>query len=860
MDDKAIIRCKKCNRKLRVPADRGALEISCPDCKTKFIWKPEISQQLKAGYFKIRSQSWTRWVKIAITICLLVGGFILTQFFGGSIGDKGSPPKPSLSPKSVKHESQWVKISYDDLVDKETITHSGQNIGVLLDKISKSNPPQHAGIFAELQPYLEPFNFICNDIVVSTKSGDVLPQLNIVADYPVGSRQPAWAALFREGHYQLFVGDRKAKLFLKGKNPMDLFNGYYSVIRHPLREALATTGTDKLTLEVYAFENDYTSRTINLDLNPHVLEVTANKLGPKSKALPLADLADFFNRGITLEAAEIDGKADFYLYGTPSAHQTIATRSQSLEDFAVVYRSMFHYGYNAPYISLDRHEDNRYAKVNFGGFLEDTGVGSVVLEADKLFKTISTGLDPNTRAFIKGRIVKEVPGFLTEDERSLNEGRNKEKDRMQIRYWFYPDNIRCATDGHIGVVERHQLFADAERMDTKVTLGRAQRDTIDHLNLNFADYSEALPTYRELSTVGRMMAIVTWLQQSSGRNQIDLDALLSVELSPFKTPRQTKKLIAVTAEAIISDGAVIKTGTKRKVYSFDTLIESFKPSIDDDDILDLTTRHFNKVKDHALIPSDVSNARGDIDKMKARLKFLSTTIESEQKSLDRSNQFEINRFNTKVDEFNSLKEAYNSAVDSFNKSRRDRQYSIHTIVSVGGGINLRPKDFAKPLQIPESSPLIRRIRSSREVVRSSPSTVSGTTKSAVKGAGETAITKHASKPWKLVAEQSSGDLTKRRWTANNQGIMSVEANSKTGYMHHQVSTNRYFNDITIKSGRKEVVVLTSGYPAEILATGNFSEGGTIVLRRGKKIERQMLQRDSSDKQQRETWVRSGKLE
>jgi len=67
MDDKAIIRCKKCSSALRVPPDRGALEIRCPDCQTKFIWKPDISQQLKAGYFKIRSQSWPHWFKIAIT-------------------------------------------------------------------------------------------------------------------------------------------------------------------------------------------------------------------------------------------------------------------------------------------------------------------------------------------------------------------------------------------------------------------------------------------------------------------------------------------------------------------------------------------------------------------------------------------------------------------------------------------------------------------------------------------------------------------------------------------------------------------------------------------------------------------------
>jgi LSD1 subclass zinc finger protein len=138
MEEKAIVQCEKCNRVLRVPADRGALRIRCPYCQTQFIWKPDISQQLKAGYVKMRNQRWPRWLKIAIMIGLLVGGFALTQFFEGSIGDKGPSPKPSLSPPSVKHESQWVRISYDDLVDKETITHSGQTIGVLLNKISKS--------------------------------------------------------------------------------------------------------------------------------------------------------------------------------------------------------------------------------------------------------------------------------------------------------------------------------------------------------------------------------------------------------------------------------------------------------------------------------------------------------------------------------------------------------------------------------------------------------------------------------------------------------------------------------------------------------------------------------------------------
>lgn len=807
-----------------------------------------------------------RWLKSAIAIGVLIGGFAFAQFFEESIWDKGPTPQTGSSSPSAgrtsqqKSSSQPVRICYNDIIDKATVTHSGQTIETLLNMISSSKPSQPEGIYSELQPYLEPFSSICNDIVASAKPGDIMSYLNIVADYQAGSRQPAWAALFREGHYQLFVGNGKARLFLKGKNPLDLFSRYYSVIRHPLREALTTNGMDKMTIEVYAFENDYPSRTISLGLNPHVLEVAADQLGPKSKALPLADLADFFNQGITLEAAEIDGNADFYLYGTPSAHQTLATQPQALEDFAVVYRSMFHHGYNAPYISLDRHEDNRFAKVNFGGLLEDTRVGSVVLEADKLFKTVSTGLDPNTRALIKGKITHKVPDFVTEDERGLKEVRDTETGHVQIRYWFYPDQIRSATDGRIGVVDRYQFMADAERMDSKVTLGRASRDTIDHLNLKFADYAQALPTYRELNTVGRMMAIARWLQESSARSQVDLDALLSVELSPFKTPRHTKKLLALTAEAYAGEGVKGSMGTRRKVYSFDTVLEGAKPSIDDNDILELARRHFAKIKDPDLIPYKVQDSGSKIEKIKAKLESLQTEIDREQMTLDRSSDFEIARFNAMVDEFNSLREEHNNAVRSYNESRRERQYSIRSIVSVGGGINLRPKDFAKPLQVYDSSPLIQRIRSSRNVIRSSPGTVDGKAKKTTKRNSETDAVKQFSTPWKLVAEQSSGDLIRRRWTTSNQGSISVEVNPKSGYAHHQVTTKGYFSKTTVQPGRREVVIVTFGCPTEIVATGDFSQGGTIILHRGKRIDLQMSPRDTIGTPQQSKWVRSGKSE
>lgn len=851
MDNRVVISCQDCRRPLRIPADRGTLRIRCPHCQAEFVWTPDPPPQPEPEYVKVSDGGWPRWLKAAVAIGVLVGIFALAKYFGGSNGSKGQSLSPGSPIQEIEHRSQqrsgpqWVRISYDDLIDKGIITHSGKTVGGLLDESSSASPS--GGILSNLQPYLEPFSFVCNDVVAAANPADTTPYVNVVADYPAGSRQPAWAALFREGHYQLFVGEGKARLFLKGKNPADLFRQRHGVIRHPLREALDAAGADKMTVEVYAFDNNYTSRTISLDLSPYVVEVTAGQLGPRAKELPLAGLAEFLDQGVTLEAAEIDENGYFYLYGTPSARQTVAGCPKSLEDFAVVYRSMFHHGHNAPYISLDRHEDNRYAKVNFGGLLEDTRVGSVVLEADKLFKTMSTGLDPNTRTVIKGKIRNAVPDFVTEDERGLRE---KETGYIKIRYWFYPDGIRTVTDGHIGAIQQHQFLAAAERTDStdsKVTLGRAQRETIDHLNRNFDQYAEALPTYRELDTVGRMMAIVNWLQQSSARDRVDLDALLSVELSLFKTPRRTKKLLALTAEAYTSEGAEGSGGARSKVYSFDKVLEGLKPSTDDKVMLEIAGRHFTKIDDPELIPSEDQNARAaraKIERMEARVKSLGARIERERMTLDRSSEYEVNRFNAMVEEFNSLRAVHNDAVNSYNQSVRGmRGAGRRTLVSVGGGINLRPKDFAKPINMPDS-PLLQRIRSAREVLRSSPGTVAGMTRSVAKRTGET-VAERPPRPWRAAPDRSTGELTKRQWSNGGQGSMSVEANPKSGYTHYRVATQGYFSEMTVKPGRNEVVMASSAYPTEIVATGDFSQGGTIVLRRGKKIGGPAPKRDAN---------------
>ena len=849
MENKTVMACRQCGQLLRVPTDRGRLQVRCPNCQSLFYWSAHLPPVPDADYVAANAGrgteaenkggncgGWPRKLKVPLAIAALVGLVGLIQHF---------------SNPDISHAPRWTTISYDGLIERAVITHSGRTVGEILEEIGRADRTPSEQILSDLQPYLEPFSFVCNEVVTAAKPSGGTPYLNVVADYPPGSAQPAWAALFREGLYQLYVGDGRARLFLKGENPNKLLDQYHSVVRHALHDVVDATDAERIDLEVYAFENNYQKRDIRLDLAPYVVKLTAEDLSPRTKDVSLGGLSDFFEQGLTLEAAEIDNRRDLYLYGKPGRVQTVAGQTESLEDFAVVYRSVFHYGHNAPYISLDRNEDNRYAKINFGGFLEDTRVGSVVLEADKLFKTMSTGLDPNTRLLVKRTILDNVADFLTEDERALYA--DTQEGSAQIRYWFYPDRIRAVTDGQIAAVDWSQFMADAERMDKEVPLGMAQRETIDHLNQNFDRYAQALPTLAELQTVGRMMAIVTWLHQSDANKKVDLDRLLSVELSPFNTPRRTHKMLAATVGTSAGSGA--NSEENHTVLCLDQMLEGMSSTADDDEYLRIAEKRLDDPGYDSLLPrslrqrnAELNTERARLERMEFRLKDLQERMERERSTLNEYNPKEVNRFNAMVDDFNSLRAEYRAALNSFNRSvgvSNGQKIKTHTIVSVGGGISLRPADFAKPVDMP-GSPILQRIRNARIALERNPSDRSvGLTRSALQHSGSVSTGKRRSQPWISNLQPTQDNVLIKRWSIGSQGVASFESDPKSGYARYYIATKGYFSDTTVKVGGREMVIAVSTYPAEIVASGNPLEGGRIVLKRGTLIDTQTVKTPES---------------
>lgn len=674
------INCPSCNTTYRIPRTDQPLKITCKNCHEVFYKNPMQPPKKQIKKFVIPA-----------IIIVIVVAFI---WFNQDSKSRGTEPGKSIL--SGAKSSNWVTIAYSGLVNNSILTHSGETVGEIIQKI----PNYTDDLKGQVQKYLEPYSILCHDVLLSTIEPDTLPLVNILAHYPEGSEQAAWVDLFREGHFQLYYNNHLIRVFLKGSNPNSSFEKYHSVIRHPIQDVINSKYTSIDNVKVYVFNNDYADTEIRLNTIPKVYTIDELDLSPKRKPIDLTSIEDFLSQGVILEAVEVDVNNDLYFYGRKAQKQTFAGYPLSLSDIAVIYRSIFHYGNNAPYISLDKHEDNRYAKVNFGGHFENTRVGNVVLEADKLFKALVTGLDPNTHNLIKSKITKEVHDFLTEDERSLLE--NIGEAHTQIRYWFYPDSIGTVTDGSIGAVLTNQFLADVERMDIKVSVSNAVRKTINHLNKKYSQYEKAEKTFQELSTVGRIMALINWLKGMNMDDRIELDGLLSVKIPAFVTPKKTKKMLAVTAAAYPSNPYNISTSggwsylntqnvrDYTKVYYISHLLDKYSSTTSDKYFLEVAEDYFSQIDVSEIAPAEYS-------KLKNSLVSIKRQIEQKKRTLNRYSSRDVNNYNKLIDQQNVL-------VNKLNNMRIESR----CITSIGGGINLRPSEF-KRISRNRNSPKVREI-------------------------------------------------------------------------------------------------------------------------------------------------------
>ncbi|MDD5457658.1 MAG: hypothetical protein PHV30_11600 [Candidatus Margulisbacteria bacterium] len=637
------------------------------------------------------------------------------------------------STAAVNNSSGWVNISYKELLDKKTIIRTGQTLESAL-----SNPE----LKGAMQPFLDSYSYLLPYALDMLDGPEDINYQNLISDYPVGFSQPVWVAILRSGHI-LLQTDYKGhvRIFLPGLDAQKTYNDFYSLLRHPLKNIAQYR--KPLDIKVYVYQNIYSQTQLQINKTAYSFRQSYFPPEKNKILLNMANLERFFRTGATLEGARLDHQKGLILFGKLSEPTTFAGNPETIADFAAAYRAVFWAGDNKAFISLDPHPDVSKAAVNFGGYLEDTHIGDVVLEADKRFKTITSGLDPNSAMDVRAYTRKFVPDFFTVSERDiLSNQYTKNRGWIKTRFWFYPDNITIEADPQntFARIINPQFTADAERSrDDFATLQEferkkkqyllpAIRSNIDHLNEHYQDYAKAYPELKELSQVGRLIGLCSWLKKVNPV-WLDLDELLAVELPPFKTSREKTQLMAISfLREAVADNVQEATVKKnlRIIYVSSvleqTIGEYFKNSVNYKDFISQSDSHTNskdidtqfrqksplRIKELVRTKADLENLlayeskkyKPDLDEYmasqqkkieqdKKQLQLIVEELNNKRNMVNTNEQ--IVSYNNLVNSYNKKQEEFNREVGEFNIQARSLKFPF--IMEIGGGINLEPENF-----------------------------------------------------------------------------------------------------------------------------------------------------------------------
>ncbi len=531
-------------------------------------------------------------VRLPLVLALLVAVVGRRRAVARAAAASPAPPaaSPSTAPAAPAPAAGWIVLDYRPLVDLRQPTHSGEPVGLVLERLGGRPRPgagspratsSDAGDAADhslVDPLLEPYG---------VRAGRRRRRHRRRRRRRAGVRrarrrssrrgppEPAWVELVRARRYLLESdGQGRLRAFVPwsaGEAGGDgarvpavdeveaaktAWAEAWPVVRHALAAERRRIGKP-LTVEVRAYAHFPARTRFLLGARPHRVSVDAMRPDGTRPPLDLVAWQRFLDQGLTLEGARLDPDGAITLFGSPAAVKpSILGRPLSLADAAVAYRAVFHGGAAEPYMSLDRGFAPQMALVNYGGRLRDTGLGMVSLLCDARFKTFSLGIDIVEEADVRSRVRAAVPGFRTHLERFAADPGSKGLSGQQTRLWFYPDTVELtlSAEGDLLAMRRARMAAASEKVQVDTGEGAAPaapwtKATVDEINRDYDALARVFPEMADLDQAVRWLSLFTWLRaaERAGLAVPELDALLAIELPATPTPRQFPQLLAFNA-------------------------------------------------------------------------------------------------------------------------------------------------------------------------------------------------------------------------------------------------------------------------------------------------------------------------
>lgn len=215
-----------------------------------------------------------------------------------------------------------------------------------------------------------------------------------------------------------------------------------------------------------------------------------------------------------------------------------------LEYFAAALRAVYSESPHEPGMTIDPHPQDPHAPVMlviFFGNTENTRLGWVMFEADRIMKGYSVGRDNLTREPVRSRI----PGYRSLTAMGL--AGPGASDGLWSRFWLVPEPIqaRVSDDGQGILFDPIRLRVQTETMrwagGRLVPAGAGIRDAhaeafAEHFTARYDDFAREKPVYAELRQVTAAVALAKWMKERG----IPIDwSFVRIASRPFPTPTTT---------------------------------------------------------------------------------------------------------------------------------------------------------------------------------------------------------------------------------------------------------------------------------------------------------------------------------
>jgi RHS repeat-associated protein len=176
--------------------------------------------------------------------------------------------------------------------------------------------------------------------------------------------------------------------------------------------------------------------------------------------------------------------------------------------------------------------------VQFFGNTENTRIGNIMFESDRIMKGLSVGRDNLTKEIV----LSAVPGYRSVTRMSLEDP--KASQGLWSRFWLVPEPVtaRVSADGNSVLFDPIRIRVKTETMrwaGGKLVPARGTRDPhaeafAAHLTEHYDKFAREYPAFAELKQVTQAVSLAKWMKEQG--IQIDWNLLRTLAGRPVDTP------------------------------------------------------------------------------------------------------------------------------------------------------------------------------------------------------------------------------------------------------------------------------------------------------------------------------------